>query len=122
MPLRHLILLFAATLPTFGQAPSRLDLDSFEKVWTTVRDRHWEATPGGLDWQSIHDEFRPRIEQAATHEQARAVMQEMLGRLKQSHFAIIPAPVYSVLDEEGGAGTTGIDARVLDGQAIVTDV
>jgi len=123
MPLRHLILLFAAPLPTFGQAPSRLDLDSFEKVWTTVRDRHWEAKPGGLDWQSIHDEFRPRIEQAATHEQARAVMQEMLGRLKQSHFAIIPAPVYSVLDdEEGGAGTTGIDARVLDGQAIVTDV
>jgi carboxyl-terminal processing protease len=123
MPLRHQILLFAAALSTFGQAPSRLDLDSFEKIWTTIRDKHWQAKPGGLDWQAIHDEFRPRVEKAATHDQARAVMQEMLGRLKQSHFAIIPAPVYSVLDdEEGGPGTTGIDARVLDGLAIVTDV
>ena len=105
MPLRHLIPLLALALSAFGQAPSRLDLDSFEKVWTTIRDKHWQAKPGGLDWQAIHDEFRPRIEQAATHDQARAVMQEMLGRLKQSHFAIIPAPVYSVLDdEEGGPG------------------
>ena len=50
-------------------------------------------------------------------------MQEMLGRLKQSHFAIIPGVVYSVLDDDGtGPGTTGIDARVLDGHAVVTSL
>ena len=101
----------------------QLDLDSFEKVWTTVRDKHWQTKPGGLDWQAIHDEYRPRVEKAASHDEARAVIQEMLGRLKQSHFAIIPAAVYSVLDDEGdGPGVTGIDARVLDGQAVVTSV
>ena len=53
-----------------------------------------------------------------------AVMQEMLGRLKQSHFAIIPGVVYSVLDDDGeGPGHVhGIDARVLDGHAVVTSV
>ncbi|MCU1339286.1 MAG: peptidase [Bryobacterales bacterium] len=123
MPARRLILLVAAGVAAFGQAASRLDLDSFEKVWTTVRDKHWQSKPGGLDWQAIHDEYRPRVEKAASHDEARAVMQEMLGRLHQSHFAIIPAPVYSVLDdEEGGPGVTGIDARVLDGQAVVTSV
>ena len=40
-------------------AEHKLDLDSFEKVWTTIRDKHWEKNPGGLDWQKIHDEFRP---------------------------------------------------------------
>ena len=120
---RRLILLFAAALSTFGQAASRLDLDSFEKVWTTVRDKHWQTKPGGLDWQAIHDEYRPRVEKAASHDEARAVIQEMIGRLRQSHFAIIPAVVYSVLDDEGeGPGTTGIDARVLDGHAVVTSV
>jgi len=119
----RLILLFAAAWSSFGQPPSQLDLDSFEKVWTTVRDKHWQTKPGGLDWQAIHDEYRPRVEKAASHAEAQAILQEMLGRLKQSHFAIIPAPVYSVIDaSEGGPGSAGIDARVLDGRAIVTGV
>ena len=120
--LARLILLVAATLSAFGQAAS-LDLDSFEKVWTTIRDKHWQSKPGGLDWQAIHDEYRPRVERAASHAEVQAVIQEMLGRLHQSHFAIIPAGVYSVLDDQAeGPGVTGIDARVLDGQAVVTDV
>src|ERR1051326_2126665 len=98
---RRMILVLAASLAAYGQ-PSRADLDSFEKVWTTVRDKHWQTKPGGLDWQAIHDEFRPRIEKAASHDEARVVLQEMLGRLKQSNFAIIPAVVYSVLDDEAG--------------------
>ena len=66
-------------MSAFGQAASQLDLDSFEKVWTTVRDKHWQTKPGGLDWQAIHDEYRPRVEKAASHDEARAVIQEMLG-------------------------------------------
>ena len=123
MTARRLIPLFAAALCTFGQARTQLDLDSFDKVWTTIRDKHWQVKPGGLDWQAIHDEYRPRVESAGSHDQARAVMQEMLGRLKQSHFAIIPEVMYSVLDDDGeGPGTSGIDARVLDGKAVVTGV
>jgi carboxyl-terminal processing protease len=123
MTARRLIPLFAAALSVFGQARTQLDLDSFEKVWTTIRDKHWQVKPGGLDWQAIHDEYRPRVESAASHDQARAVMQEMLGRLKQSHFAIIPEVVYAVVDDDGeGPGTSGIDARVLDGHAVVTSV
>jgi carboxyl-terminal processing protease len=120
---RLMLLLVVAWTAAFGQAASRLDLDSFEKVWTTVRDKHWQTKPGGLDWQAIHDQYRPRVEKAASHDEARAVMQEMLGRLKQSHFAIIPAAVYSVLDgEAGGPGVTGIDVRVLGGHAVVTSL
>jgi carboxyl-terminal processing protease len=123
MPARRSVLLIVAALSVFGQTASRLDLDSFEKVWTTVRDKHWQTKPGGLDWQAIHDEYRPRVEKAATHDEARAVMQEMISRLKQSHFAIIPGALYAVLDDEGeGPGVAGIDARVLDGQAVVTGI
>jgi carboxyl-terminal processing protease len=120
---RRLSLLFVGALTAFAQARTQLDLDSFEKVWTTIRDKHWQTKPGGLDWQAIHDEYRPRVEKAASHDDARAVMQEMLGRLKESHFAIIPAVVYSALDDDGtGPGTTGIDVRVLGGHAVVTSV
>ena len=101
----------------------RLNTASFEKVWTTIRDKHWETKPGGLDWQAIHDEFRPKIDKADSMEQARAVMREMLGRLHQTHFAIFPAAVYDDVDlDEGGEASPGIDLRVLDGIAVVTRV
>src|SRR4051812_34373138 len=77
----------------------RLDLESFEKVWTTVRDKHWQEKPGGLDWQAIHAEFRPRAERAQTTDEVRTVIREMLGRLGQTHFGIISGSVYSALEE-----------------------
>src|ERR1019366_5075446 len=51
----------------------QLEIASFEKVWTTVRDKHWDKNPGGLDWQAIHEEYRPRIDKATTAEQTRAI-------------------------------------------------
>jgi carboxyl-terminal processing protease len=108
--------LFAQLTPEQKQ----LNLSSFEKVWTTVRDKHWETKPAGLDWQAIHEEFRPKMDRTETMDQARAVMREMLGRLKQTHFGIFPAAVYDDVSAEGGGdGSSGIDVRVLNGQAVV---
>jgi carboxyl-terminal processing protease len=113
-------------LSLYGQSPPaqhQLDLDSFEHVWTTIRDKHWEKKPGGLDWDAIHAEFRPRVERARNTEEVRALLREMLGRLHQTHFGIVPADVYqAVAEAAGGDGSPGIDLRVLDSQAVVTSV
>jgi carboxyl-terminal processing protease len=63
------------------------------------------------------------MDKAETIDDARAVMREMLGRLKQTHFGILAASVYADVDVDGGGeGSTGIDARVLDGRVVVTRV
>src|SRR5262249_12443312 len=100
----------------------QLDLESFEKVWTTVRDKHWQQKPGGLHWQASHAEFRPRAERAKNTDEIRTVIREMLGRLGQTHFGIISGSVYTALEENRGEGVSGIDLRVLDGAATVTRV
>ena len=110
------------------------NIKSFEYVWTTVRDKHWDPKLGGLDWQAVHDELRPAIEKADSMEQARSVISDMLGRLHQTHFGIIPADVYSEVDanaddnkEPGGGegskkqshgeqGSIGFDVRVVGSQ------
>src|ERR1700680_3513853 len=51
------IALMLASVPLHGQQ-KQLNLDSFETVWTTIRDQHWEKNPGGLDWQAIRSEER----------------------------------------------------------------
>jgi len=101
----------------------RLNLDSFEHVWSTVRDKHWDPKLGGLDWQAVHDELRPRLDAATNMEQARAVMEEMLARLKQTHFEIVPAEVYEEIGGGGrGEGRTGLDVRMVEGRALVVEV
>jgi carboxyl-terminal processing protease len=98
----------------------RLNIESFEHVWTTVRDKHWDPKLGGLDWQGVHDELRPQLERADTMQKARAVMEDMLSRLKQTHFGIVPATVYGEMEGGGkGEGRTGIEVRVVEGRALV---
>jgi carboxyl-terminal processing protease len=106
------------------QKQRQLNIDSFEYVWTTVRDKHWEAKPAGLDWQAVHDELRPSMEKASTMEAARAVLNDMLQRLHETHFAVIPSDLYSDLNGSGGKGeiTTGIDVRMAGADVLVTSV
>jgi carboxyl-terminal processing protease len=101
----------------------QLNIQSFEYVWTAIRDRHWQIKPGGLDWQAIHDEFRPKMEAADSMDTARELLNQMLGRLHQSHFNIVPGEFYSNVEAGRGADTTtGIDVRVVGSQVLVTSV
>ena len=126
MLLRFAIVALAAAAAGAAElTPSerQANIDSFEYVWKTVRDRHWEARPGGLDWQAVHDELRPKVEKAPSTAEAREVIAGMLDRLHQTHFGVFPSEVYKEFDSPGAAdGETGIDVRVLEGHAIVTGV
>jgi carboxyl-terminal processing protease len=110
-------------------AQRQLNVDSFEQVWKTVRDKHWDPKLNGLDWQAIHDQLRPKVETAANIEEAREVMSDMLQRLKQTHFGIVSREAYRELDQKDDAGNAnpsdgdpGLDLRLLDGHALVTFV
>jgi len=63
---------------------------TFDAVWTTVRDTHWDPSLGGIDWNAVRVELLPKAEAADSNDALRAVLMDALSRLKQSHFAIIP--------------------------------
>ncbi len=104
--------IYGATL-TPGRKQS--NIDSFEYVWTTIRDKHWDKSLDGAEWKAIHDELQPKMEQAGSMEAARRVLNEMIGRLHLTHFGVMPGEVYSEL--HGGA--EGMDVRMIDGRAIL---
>ncbi|MCP4655361.1 MAG: hypothetical protein GY856_08075, partial [bacterium] len=113
-----------AQKPPLDETAQQLNLESFDYVWTTIRDKHFDPELGGLDWPAIRDELRPQTAAAATMSEARAVLRDMISRLGQSHFSIIPEEAYEMLEKpavEGWAGgVTGIDARVVGTRALVT--
>jgi carboxyl-terminal processing protease len=57
----------------------------FDEVWRTVRDRFYDRTLHGLDWDSIGDTYRPLAAAATTPRELAAVINRMLGELHASH-------------------------------------
>ena len=109
--------------PALTAEAASKNVESFEAVWKTVRDRHFDPKLGGLDWQAVHDELRPKVERAKTTAEARAVMTEALRRLGQTHFEIIPSGLYEDLEHPNeGPGVLGLDVRLLEGRVVVTAV
>jgi len=101
----------------------KLHLDSFDHVWQTIHDKHWETKPGGLDWDAVRAELRPKAEQAATPDEIRDVIREMLRRLKQSHFHLIAVEVMGALSVPyAGDGEPPFEAQIINSEALVTRV
>jgi carboxyl-terminal processing protease len=126
-----LLVCVAIWMPMLGTGTLTADqqavnLETFDYVWTTVRDKHFDPTLGGLDWQAVRDELRPQMEAATTVGESRAILEEMTSRLGQSHFGVIPGEAYELMDGADGSspgrGVTGIDLRVVDGAALVTSI
>ncbi len=90
-----LVGLAVASIAAAGQAPpavqpAGLQLASFDAAWSLINERFWDPKFGGVDWQAVRDELRPRAAQAASRGELRLILTEMLSRLGQSHFGIIP--------------------------------
>ena len=98
---------------------ARANLASFDHVWQTIKDKHWDRAQVGASWERARRELRPRVAAARGEPEARAVMNELLGRLGLSHFGIIPAAA----DTDARPcepGDLGLDARLIDDGVVVT--
>lgn len=104
-------------------APSNARQESFDIVWRTVKDKHFDPTLGGLDWDKVREQYEPRAAAVKTDNELYDVLRQMLGELHQSHFNIIP-PEAIVQDDspEPKGGGIGIDLRLIGGQPIITRV
>jgi carboxyl-terminal processing protease len=77
--------------PAPAPAPAIRPVETFDTVWTTVRDQHFDKTLNGVDWEAVRVEFEPKARAAASQDELRMLLSEMLARLGQSHFGIIPS-------------------------------
>lgn len=105
-PLISLLIVAAALTPGAVAAPQdwrAAGLAAFDAAWLTVNDTYYDPTFGGLDWAAVRDELRPRVERAASSNDQRAVIRDMLARLGQSHFALLTT-VPGADDLRGPAG------------------
>lgn len=97
---------------------------SFDTAWSVIERTHWDTTYNGVDWDSVGRALRPRAAAARTGAELRAVLTQMLGTLRQSHFYVIPGEAQEALETDGAAGDgdAGMKARLVDGRLLVSHV
>jgi carboxyl-terminal processing protease len=93
---------------------------SFDVIWETVRDTHFDPTFNNIDWGAVKTELRPRVAAASDPPAARRVLREMLDRLGQSHFDLLTGSDGTV--EPLGEATVLIDVRATAAGVFVTRV
>lgn len=113
-----------ARAPQSGaDASAQASLETFDAAWTIVRDTHFDRTFNGVDWDAVRTELRPKAAGAKTATELRSVLREMLGRLGQSHFVVIPATADPTPGATAmGSAHPGFDVRLVDNALLVTTV
>jgi C-terminal peptidase prc len=96
----------------------------FYAVWQTINDEYYDPTYGGKDWQSIGVEYRKRLEMVQDDGTFwLKLLNPMLFELGVSHLVALPPGLANELDKMTFAtGSLGIDVRLLDGLAVISQV
>jgi len=108
------------TNPPTEESNALLQAETFDQVWTIIRDTHPDPSINQGSWNEARLMFRERAIAATTLESFRTTLQDMMETLGDSHFAIIPLAVAGSGSAIGG--WSGMTVQVLDGSPIVTSV
>jgi len=88
-----LALLLIASSPEITSEERQRHLASFDFLWATGRDRHYDPALGGLDRNAVRQELRPKVEAAASVEEVRRTLRDLIGWLKLEREARLKAVV-----------------------------
>ena len=114
----------------FGQVESAVE--TFDAAWEIIAETHFDPEFGGLDWNGVRDELRPRAEAAESTAELRVVINEMLSRLELSHFALWPQEALggfepregdgAGIETGGGPARPGFETTMVDDAFVVSHV
>jgi sarcosine oxidase subunit alpha len=141
---------FAAPPPSTpdsaADARTQLRRAILDAAWTTVRDKHYDKTLGGLDWKAVRAKYEPLALGAPSEAAFYRLLNQMIGELGQSHMMITgpgaedevaadqtakpgdaPVSANGPVDEPvasigGPVGDPGLTVRIIDGRPTITRV
>ncbi len=133
-----------ATADSTADARTRLRRSILDAAWTTVRDKHYDKTLGGLDWRAVRAKYEPLALGAPSEAAFYRVLNQMIGELGQSHMMITgpgaedevaadetakpgDAPTDVPAEEPAGPvggpiGDPGLTVRIIEGRPTITRV
>src|SRR5688500_4080752 len=103
-----------------------LALLTFDSAWSRIAHTHYDTAFGGVDWIAVRAELRPRAESATTLAELRGVITTMLGRLRDSHYGLIPREAAGAVEDTAASrgpaltgGDVGAELRLVGAHLLV---
>jgi carboxyl-terminal processing protease len=93
----------------------------FETVWKTIDERYYDPSFNGVDWGSVRERYRPRVEAAAGEEEFYDLLNRMAGELRDAHTRV-RSPRQSRDRRNREATGTGVILFEAEGTPVVFDV
>ncbi len=91
----------------------------FDENARLMRDHYWREDMDGVDWAAVCAQYRPLVDELASHDDLMDVLWETVGELNTSHAYVFPPP-----DGEGpGTGWLGAEfGRNAKGEVTITRI
>lgn len=109
----------AADAPAALSRQERIEI--FEEVWKTINEQYYDPAFHGVDWQEVHDRYRPRVEAAENNLEFYRLFEEMLAVLRDAH-TVFNHPQADAGSSINPPGSVGISLGEVEGQTAITAV
>ncbi len=115
--------------PALPQPDTALYRATFDSTWNRIQNTHFD--PEGIlpTWEAARVRLRPRALNAASNNELRSVLRELLAELGESHFVLIPSESFDAYGEgdeaapvSAGLGVPGLEIRRVEGTLTVSRV
>jgi carboxyl-terminal processing protease len=93
----------------------------FDDVWQTIRDRYYDPSFHGIDWQAERAKFRPLAARATNAAEFYAVLRRMLGNLRDAHTRV-RTPDEKFDWQRPRVLSVGLSVREVEGEPVVVAV
>ncbi len=101
---------------------SRQDrIEIFEDVWKSINNEYYDPSFNGVDWQEVHDRYRPRAEAATNDVDFFKLFEVMLAELRDAHTSF-GYPRQGNEQNSLPRGSVGISLGEVDGKTVIVTV
>jgi carboxyl-terminal processing protease len=115
--------LFVFVTLCFAQNQTTDNLKSFDMVWKTVNESHFDPTFGGIDWKAMRDRYRPQIVSSSGIEEFNRITNHMLFELRSSHLLVATEKMLKTyMPTLFSEGSAGIDVRWMQNKVVITKI
>ncbi len=121
VPLRHNYSLAGADSESSGALSLRDRVRVFEEVWETIHQNYYDPSFKGVDWLSVRERYRPRVDATASDDDFYRLLKQMVGELHDAHTRF-HTPAERRERERDQAISAGLSIFEVEGQPVVTSV
>jgi carboxyl-terminal processing protease len=105
--------------PTGNQLSAEERQRAFDFVWTTIRDRYYDANLNGVDWAAAGARFRPQALEAKDDDAFWDALDRLTGELKDAHTRV-ESPKRAELLRRDESVSLGFSFLPLEGKLAVS--